>query len=91
MSDNSKNEDSKESNETGIADSSVPIDPSNTSSIGDKVDQGVISIKEGISEQINEWEEKPSPLVSKQKDDGEVENYLKNPSPEDNTIADGSV
>ena len=36
----------------------APVDPSNTSSIGQKVEQGVIDTKEGISEQSNEWEDK---------------------------------
>jgi len=36
----------------------APVDPSNTSNIGQRVEQGVIDIKEGISEQSSEWEDK---------------------------------
>lgn len=66
----------------------VPVDPSNTSSIGQKVEQGVIDTKEGISEQSSEWEDKqkrgtPPNVVSNR-----VENYLKDPSPEENNIED---
>ena len=36
----------------------APVDPSNTSDVGQKVEQGVIDIKKGISEQSGEWEDK---------------------------------
>lgn len=62
----------------------APVDPSNTSNIGQKVEQGVIDIKEGISEQSSEWEDEqerniPNNLSIK----NEAEEYLKKPSPEE--------
>ncbi len=62
----------------------APIDPSNTSNIGQRVEQGVIDIKDGISEQSSEWEDKLEraiPESSGINDKGE--NYLKDPSPEE--------
>lgn len=57
----------------------APVDPSNTSNIGQKVEQGIIDIKEGISEQSDEWEDKQE--RSSDSSD-KVEDYIKNPSPE---------
>jgi hypothetical protein len=62
----------------------APVDPSNTSSIGQRVEQGVIDIKEGISDQSSEWEdeqERNIPVNSGISAKGE--NYLKDPSPEE--------
>lgn len=62
----------------------APVDPSNTSNIGQKVEQGVIDIKEGISEQSSEWEDKLErniPLHGGISD--KAEHYLKDPSPEE--------
>lgn len=62
----------------------APPDPSNTSHIGQKVEQGVISKKEGISEQSSEWEDTqergpvPESLVN-----DKAEKYIKDPSPEE--------
>ncbi len=67
----------------------APVDPSNTSNIGQKVEQGVIDIKEGISEQSSEWDdsqERNIPQNSGINDRGE--NYLKDPSPEDMDVED---
>jgi hypothetical protein len=62
----------------------APPDPSNTSNIGQRVEQGVIDIKEGISEQSSEWEDKLERTIPiKNKESDNVENYLKNPSPEE--------
>jgi len=62
----------------------APVDPSNTSNIGQRVEQGVIDIKEGISEQSSEWEDRQERSIPKNSgisDKGE--NYLKDPSPEE--------
>jgi hypothetical protein len=68
----------------------APVDPSNTSSVGQKVEQGVISTHRGISEQSTEWEdmhERNIPAnpegVGKQ-----AENYIKDPSPEEMNSAE---
>ena len=64
----------------------APPDPSNTSNIGQPIEQGVISKKEGISEQSARWEDKQERGVPGEGDNSmekRVENYLKNPSPED--------
>lgn len=36
----------------------LPLDPSNTNNIGQKVEQGVVDTEKGISEQSSEWEDK---------------------------------
>ncbi len=62
----------------------APVDPGNTSNVGQRVEQGVIDIKEGISEQSSEWEdrqERTIPQNSGISDKGE--GYLKDPSPEE--------
>lgn len=67
----------------------APIDPSNTSNIGQKVEQGIIDIKEGISEQSSEWEdnqERNMPLEENTAIDSKGENYLKSPSPEEKSL-----
>jgi len=62
----------------------APVDPSNTSNIGQKVEQGVIDIKEGISEQSSEWEDRQERSIPKNSGiSSEGENYLKDPSPEE--------
>lgn len=63
----------------------APVDPSNTSDIGQKVEQNIVSIKEGMSKQNNETEDKAernSPLQNEQ-----AENYLKHPSLEEKNSA----
>ena len=67
----------------------APVDPSNTSSIGQRVELGVIDTKEGISEQSSKWEdtqERDFPANVPEKN--RVENYLKDPSPEEMNIDD---
>lgn len=62
----------------------APVDPSNTSSIGQRVEQGVIDIKEGITEQSSEWEdeqERKIPHNTGLDEKGEI--YIKDPSPEE--------
>ena len=62
----------------------APPDPSNTSNVGQKVEQGVINIKEGISEQSGEWEDKLERTIPERNAESEkAKNYLKNPSPEE--------
>ena len=66
----------------------APVDPSNTSSIGQKVEQGVIDTKEGISQQSSEWEDTQERDIPRQTTNERAENYLKDPSPEENNIDD---
>lgn len=64
--------------------SDEPIDPSNTSDIGQNVSQGVISTKEGITEQSSQWENEQDSKDGKNTHlDPKAEQYLKHPSPED--------
>ncbi len=63
----------------------APADPSNTSHIGQPVEHGVISKKDGITEQSSEWKdipEKESPGESLISND--ADKYVKDPSPEEN-------
>lgn len=66
----------------------APVDPSNTSSIGQKVEQGVIDTKEGISEQSAEWEDRQERWIpfDAGTESNRTINYLKDPSPEENNI-----
>ncbi len=61
----------------------TPVDPSNTSNIGQKVETGVVSKKEGISEQSAEWEDIQERGVPAQNISNEAERYIKDPSPEE--------
>ncbi len=64
----------------------APPDPSNTSNIGQPTEQGVISKKEGITEQSSTWENEADSNIPGEGDnsvDKQVENYIKHPSPED--------
>ena len=62
----------------------APPDPSNTSHIGQKVEQGVISKNEGISEQSGAWEDRQErPSVDNSLIDEKADRYIKNPSPEE--------
>lgn len=64
----------------------LPTDPSNTGSIGQKVEQGVVNLQEGISEQSSKWEDTEERSIPTGMDHNDTsENYLKNPSPEDNS------
>ena len=64
----------------------APVDPGNTSSIGQKVEQGVVDTKEGISEQSSEWEDRQERGIPGKTVTGRAENYIKDPSPEENNI-----
>lgn len=58
----------------------APVDPSNTSSIGQRVEQGVIDIKGGLYEQTNEWEDKQERSIPRKEENSKkVENDLKKP------------
>lgn len=72
-------------NPNNLGKDQAPVDPSNTSNIGQRVEQGVIDTKGGISEQSGEWEDKLERTIP-QKDgiNSEAENYIKDPSPEEN-------
>ncbi len=69
----------------------APPDPSNTSNIGQPIEQGVISKKQGITEQSSDWEHLQDSNIPGEGDNSieeKVESYLKNPSPEDMTGSD---
>ena len=61
----------------------APVDPSNTSNIGQKVETGVVSKKEGISEQSAEWEDVQERGIPSEAISSEAEKYIKDPSPEE--------
>ncbi|MDB5247229.1 MAG: hypothetical protein JWQ40_1623 [Segetibacter sp.] len=62
----------------------APVDPSNTSNLGQRVEQGVIQTKEGISEQSAEWEDRQERDIPKNTGVSEkAESYIKDPSPEE--------
>lgn len=64
----------------------APVDPSNTSSVGQKVEQGVVDTKAGISEQSGEWEDEQERSIRDNSTTTRAENYIKDPSPEENNI-----
>lgn len=67
----------------------APADPSNTSNIGQRVEQGVIDTKEGISEQSSEWEDKQERTIPQNSGiNSKAESYIKDPSPEEMNIDD---
>lgn len=61
----------------------APADPSNTSHIGQKIETGVASKKEGLSEQSAEWEDIQEREIPKQEISDKAEKYIKDPSPEE--------
>ncbi len=62
----------------------APVDPSNTSNIGQRVEQGVIDTKGGISEQSSEWEDKLERTIPQMGGvNSGAESYIKDPSPEE--------
>lgn len=63
--------------------SEAPPDPSNTSHIGQQVEQGVVSKKEGISEQSAKWEDRQESDIPGTGISEEAEKYIKDPSPEE--------
>ncbi len=74
---NVTNPDKPEANE-------APPDPSNTSNIGQRVEQGVIDIKEGLTQQSNEWEDKLERTIPENTAmSDKAKGYLKHPSPEE--------
>jgi hypothetical protein len=64
----------------------APVDPSNTSDVGQKVEQGVVDTKEGISEQSSEWEDKDERGIPTRAENNRAESYLKDPSPEEYNV-----
>ena len=64
----------------------APVDPSNTSDVGQKVEQGVVDTKAGISEQSAEWEDEQERSLRTNSDTSRAKNYIKDPSPEENNI-----
>jgi hypothetical protein len=64
----------------------APVDPSNTSEVGQKVEQGVVDTKAGISEQSSEWEDEQERDIPRRAETRRAENYLKDPSPEENNV-----
>ena len=65
----------------------APVDPSNTSDIGQRVEQGVISTHKGISEQSAQWEDTAErDIPANHGENQRAENYIKDPSPEENNI-----
>lgn len=64
----------------------APVDPSNTSNVGQKVEQGVVDTKAGISEQSTEWEDQEERSTRTNNETTRAENSAKNPSPEKNNI-----
>lgn len=65
----------------------APVDPSNTSNIGQRVEQGVIDTKAGISEQSSEWEDRLERTIPQNGGiNSGAESYIKDPSPEEMNI-----
>jgi hypothetical protein len=63
----------------------APVDPSNTSEVGQKVEQDVVSTQRGISEQSSEWEDAEERNIPRHSGVNEkAEKYIKDPSPEEN-------
>lgn len=83
MNNNIHGVDPNKTNPNNQGDDQAPVDPSNTSNIGQRVEQGVIDIKGGISEQSSEWEDKLERTIPTQGISEKGENYLKDPSPEE--------
>lgn len=69
----------------------APVDPSNTSDVGQKVEQGVIDTKGGISQQSSEWEDKAERSIPEGNVREEsIKQYLKKPSAEEIHFEDGN-
>ncbi|HEX8332653.1 MAG TPA: hypothetical protein VF622_08515 [Segetibacter sp.] len=67
----------------------APPDPSNTSHIGQKVEQGVVGKHDGISEQSSAWEDRQERNVPGESLINEnAERYIKDPSPEEKNNED---
>ena len=62
----------------------APVDPSNTSDIGQRVEQGVISTHKGISEQSAQWEDRDEREIPKETVvEKKSEDFIRNARPED--------
>lgn len=62
----------------------APPDPSNTSNIGQRVEQGIIGTKDSLYEQGHEWQDKLERKIPENTGITEkAKGYLKNPSPEE--------
>ncbi len=62
----------------------LPIDPSNTSGVGQKVETPIVERDEGISEQSAKWEDvQERGIPAESILPAEAEHYLKDPSPEE--------
>ncbi|MCW3081099.1 hypothetical protein [Segetibacter sp.] len=86
MADDIKGVDLNITNPNNPGNDQAPVDPSNTSDVGQKVEQGVVDTKAGISEQSSEWEDMQERNIPPSTDETRVENYIKDPSPEENNI-----
>jgi hypothetical protein len=86
MADDIKGVDLNITNPNNPENDQAPVDPSNTSDVGQKVEQGVVDTKAGISEQSSEWEDMQERNIPPSTDETRVENYIKDPSPEENNI-----
>lgn len=64
----------------------APPDPSNTSHIGQKVEQGVVSKQDGIRDQSAAWEDSQENPAGEALIDEKAERYIKDPSPEEHNI-----
>lgn len=80
--------DPNKSNPNNPAANQAPVDPSNTSEVGQKVEQGVVDTKAGISEQSSEWEDHQERSIPENNNGGRAESYIKDQSPEENNIDD---
>ena len=70
----------------------APVDPSNTSNIGQRVEQGVVDTKESISEQSSEWEDKLERTIPPNGGiNSRAESYIKDPSPEEINIEEKQI
>lgn len=69
----------------------APPDPSNTSHIGQKVEQGVISKQDGISEQSSAWEDRDERGIPGDLINDKAGKYIKDPSPEEKNDEDQEV
>lgn len=79
-------EDSIHTNTINPQPDDAPIDPSNTSDIGERVEQGVISIHDGISEQSAQWEDIQERNIPNSIAGENSKDYKKNPSRKEGII-----
>lgn len=72
----------KQKNKPEPAKDPMPTDPSDTGGIGQNEGQGIIKIKEGLSEQSAKWDDEVQKEKIRDKEKA-IENYIKHPSPEE--------